>query len=97
MTHPSRRSAAALTTASVVSFSLTLLGASLAILSGAAPIRALGLTDTADLGALLFVAPVLALILGLIVEAARIALRDGPLPEARPKQIIVWSGDTRQY
>jgi hypothetical protein len=81
--HKTRR-AAFLTTTSVVAFSLTLLGGGVAILSGAVPLRALTAADRTDLGSILLASPILILMLALIFEATRIALRTAPLPEPQP-------------
>jgi len=82
-TTPTTRHVAFLTTA-VVSFSLTLLGSGVAILSGTLPLRALADTQRTDLGSMLLASPILILMLALIVEATRIALKTAPLPEAQP-------------
>ena len=78
----------ALTTATVISFSLTFLLGDLAILLGLLPSdlraveSALGRIDT---GVVLLLVPVIALIAAMVVEATRLALR-GPvvIDEARP-------------
>jgi len=82
-TTPTARRVAFLTTA-VVSFSLTLLGSGVAILSGTLPLRALADTQRTDLGSMLLASPIVILMLALIVEATRIALKTAPLPEAQP-------------
>src|SRR5690606_5374203 len=81
-----RRSLNAFTTATVVSFSFTLLAGSFAVLTNMVPLRALKLGDRIDLGAMLFVAPVLALVLAIMFEAARMALSREALPEPRRRQ-----------
>ena len=92
-----RRRTNAFTTATVVSFSLTLLAGSIAVLSNAVPLRALSLGERVDLGAMLFVAPVFALILGVVFETARIALKREPLPEPRRQQAVRnWTPGTRE-
>ena len=92
-----RRRAASFTTATVVSFSLTLLAAGVAVLSGALPLRMLTTVERIDIGTVLFVAPILALILAVMVEATRIALSRKPLPEPRRQQIIRnWSPGHRE-
>lgn len=79
----------AFTTATLVSFSLTLLAGSIAVLTNLVPLKALTLGDRIDLGAMLFVAPVLALVLGIMFEATRIALSRGGVPtEPRRQQIV---------
>jgi len=92
-----RRRASSFTTATVVSFSLTLLAAGIAVLSGALPLRMLTSVERIDIGTVLFVAPILALILAVMVEATRIALSRQPLPEPRRQQIIRnWSPGHRE-
>ena len=83
-----RRRINAFTTATVVSFSLTLLAGSVVVLTNMVPLRFLGFGDRVDLGAMLFVAPVLALVLGVIFETTRIALKREPLPEPRQRQVV---------
>jgi len=78
----------AFTTATVVSFSLTLLAGSVAVLSNVVPLKMLSFGDRLDLGAMLFVAPVLALVLALVFETTRIALKREPLPEPRQRQVV---------
>jgi hypothetical protein len=83
-----RRRINAFTTATVVSFSLTLLGGSIAVLTNMVPLKFLSFGDRVDLGAMLFVAPVLALVLAVIFETTRIALKRDPLPEPRQRQVV---------
>jgi hypothetical protein len=83
-----RRRINAFTTATVVSFSLTLLGGSIAVLTNMVPLRMLTLGERVDLSAMLFVAPVLALVLAVVFETTRIALRREPLPEPRRHQVV---------
>jgi TRAP-type C4-dicarboxylate transport system permease small subunit len=83
-----RRRLNAFTTATVVSFSLTLLAGSIAVLTNTIPLRFLSFGDRVDLGAMLFVAPVLALVLAVIFETTRIALKREPLPEPRQRQVV---------
>ena len=78
----------AFTTATVVSFSLTLLAGSIAVLTNMVPLKALSFGDRIDLGAMLFVAPVLALVLGIMFEATRMAMSRTPLPEPRRQQAV---------
>jgi hypothetical protein len=80
-----------LTAASITSFSLTLLGGSFAVLAGIVPLQALSVAERVDVGTLLFVAPLLILVLSVVFEAARIALRSTPLPEPRPVRITRWA------
>ena len=82
------RRARAFTTATVVSFSLTLLAGSVAVLTNKVPLQALTLGERIDLGAMLFVAPVLALVLAVVFEATRIALSPNKLPEPRRRQVV---------
>ena len=90
---PKRRKASALslTTTSIVSFSLTLLAASIAILTGLVPLRSLPRVDRVDIGALLFLMPVVALVLGVVFEAARIAFTRAELPEPRQQRVVRWA------
>jgi len=87
---PKRRksSARGLTTASIVSFSLTLLAASIAVLTGMVPLHSLPHVDRLDIGELLFLMPVVALVLGVVFEAARIAFTRVDLPEPRQRRAI---------
>lgn len=82
------RRATAFTTATVISFSLTLLAGSVAVLMNVVPLRALSFGERLDFGAVLFIAPVLALVLAVIFEATRIALKREPLPEPRRRQVV---------
>lgn len=92
---PTRR-AAVFTTATIVSFSFTLLAAGIAILTGLLPLRALSFGQRIDVGALLFLMPVVALVLGVCVEATRIALSAKDLPEPREQQSIRWAPGRRE-
>jgi hypothetical protein len=78
------RRVAFLTTAAIVSFSLALLGCGIAMLSDALPLRSMAAADRTDIGSMLLASPILILILALIFEATRIALRTAPLPEPQP-------------
>jgi hypothetical protein len=78
----------AFTTATVVSFSLTLLAGSIAVLSSMVPLKALSLAERVDLSALLFMAPLLALILAVVFETTRIAFKREPLPAPRRQQVV---------
>lgn len=78
----------AFTTATVVSFSLTLLAGSIVVLTNVVPLKMLSWVDRIDIGAMLFVAPVLALILGIMFEATRMAFGRAPLPEPRRQQMV---------
>ncbi|MEO6012239.1 MAG: hypothetical protein ABIQ30_01455 [Devosia sp.] len=81
----------AFSTTAIVSFSLTLLGGSVAVLSGLLPLNTLNFGERMDVGTMLFIAPVLALTLGVIFEATRIALTRAELPEPRRRQTVSWS------
>jgi hypothetical protein len=83
-----RRRVAKFTTATVVSFSLTLFAASIAVFSGKVPLKALSSVERIDLGTMLFVAPIVALVLAVLVETTRIALSREPLPEPRRQQVV---------
>ena len=92
-----RRRIRAFTTVTVVSFSLTLLAGSIAVLTNMVPLDFLSLGDRVDLGAMLFVAPVLALVLAVVFETTRIALKREPLPEPRRRQVVRnWSPGRRE-
>jgi uncharacterized membrane protein len=93
---PSRRKARAFTTATIVSFSLTLLCASVAILSGLVPLRSTNAGMRVDIGAFLFVMPVVALVLAVCFEVIRIALRSPELPEPRRVQTLRWTSGPRE-
>lgn len=88
--------ARAFTTSTVVTFSLTLLAGSVAVLANVVPLRNMDLGERIDVGAILFVAPVVALVLAVVFEATRIALRREPLPEPRRKQAVVWNPGRRE-
>ena len=83
-----KRRIRAFTTATVISFSLTLLAGSIAVLTNIVPLRSLTLGERVDVGAMLFIAPVLALVLGIMFEATRIALSREALPEPRRQQVV---------
>ena len=87
----------AFTTATVVSFSLTLLAGSVAVMANMVPLKMLSFGERIDLGAMLFVAPLLALVLAVVFETARIALKREPLPEPRQRQVVRnWSPGRRE-
>ena len=92
---PTRR-AVAFTTATIVSFSLTLLAGAGLVLTGVVPLKPLSFGDRLDIGAVLFAAPILALTLAVVFEAARIALKSPDLPEPRRQQAIRWSPGHRE-
>lgn len=80
----------ALTTATVISFSLTFAVAGFALLMGLLPRDAEMLAasiGTLDTGIVLLVVPLVALVLAILVEATRLALRGGPLRIAGRKPI----------
>lgn len=83
-----RRRRAMFTTVTVISFSMTLFVASLALFAGLFPLRALSSVERIDVATLLFVAPMLALVLAIFLEATRFALSSKPLPEPRRQQIV---------
>ena len=86
--NPKRGKAVAFTTATVASFSLTLLGASLAVFSGLVPLHALTVTGRTTVGVFLFLVPIVALVLAVCVEVVRIALSRAELhePSRRPTE-----------
>lgn len=83
-----KRRAAAFTTMTIVSFSLTLLGGAIAVLTGLVPLQMLTRVERIDLGAVLFVAPILALVLAVVFEATRIALTRKELPQPRRREAV---------
>ena len=91
-----RRKAKAFTTSTIVSFSLTLLVASFAVLFGLVPLKSVSNGLRIDIGALLFVMPVVALILAVCVEVIRVALRNPELPEPRRQQAVRWAPGRRE-
>ena len=90
------RKLVAFTTATIISFSLTLLAAGIAVLTGMVPLRTFPHVDRVEIGSLLFMMPVLALILGVCFEVARIALQSAELPEPRRHQTVRWSPANRE-
>lgn len=101
MTNPSKKrrpasKAAVFTTATIVSFSFTLLAAGIGVLTGVLPLRAVSFGQRIDIGSLLFLMPVVALVLGVCFEVARFALRTADLPEPRRQQAIRWSPGRRE-
>ena len=91
---PSR--AVVFTTSTIVSFSLTLLAAGIAVLTGLLPLHALTRIERIDLGSLLFLMPVVALVLGVCFEVVRIAMQSADLPEPRRRQAVRWSPGRRE-
>jgi hypothetical protein len=80
-----------LTTTSIVSFSLTLLAGGAAVLAGLVPLGQLSFGERTDIGTLLFVSPLVALVLAVVFEVTRIALTAPKLPEPRRRQVVRWS------
>jgi hypothetical protein len=93
---PRRRKAQAFTTTTIVSFSLTLLAGAIAVLTGLVPLRHVSIAERVDIGSVLFVLPVLALVLAVVFEAARIALTRSELPAPRQKQTLKWTPGRRE-
>ena len=91
-----RSRAAIFTTATVVSFSFTLLAAGIAVLTGTLPLRHVTAMQRIDVGSLLFMMPVVALVLGVCVEVTRFALRHSELPAPRQKQTVRWTPGRRE-
>ena len=91
-----RRKAKAITTTTIVSFSLTLLVAAFAILFGFVPLKSVTTGMRVDIGALLFIVPVVALVLAVCVEVVGIALKQTTLPEPRRQQAVRWSPGRRE-
>ena len=88
--------AVSLTTTSVISFSLTLLGAGIAVLAGVVPLRSFSLSERIDVGALLLLMPVVALLLAVVFEVTRIALRGTELPDPSRRTALSWSPGRRE-
>ena len=91
-----RRRAKSFTTATVISFSLTLLAGSVAVLANVVPLKALSFGERVDLGAMLFAAPILALVLAVVFEATRIAFSREQLPEPRKQTVVDWTPGHRE-
>jgi hypothetical protein len=91
-----RNRAKAFTTATVISFSLTLFAGSLAVLGNAIPLKAMSFVERIDLGAVLFAAPILALVLAVVFEASRIAFSREQLPEPRRQPVVDWTPGHRE-
>ena len=90
------RKVLAFTTATIASFSLTLLAAGIAVLTGMVPLRSFHHVDRVDVGSALFLLPVVALVLGVCFEVARIAMQSAELPEPRRRQTVRWSPGHRE-
>lgn len=91
-----RSKARAFTTTTIVSFSLTLLVAAFGILLGFVPLRFVTAGMRVDIGALLFIVPVVALVLAVCVEVVGIALKHPQLPEPRRQEAVRWSPGRRE-
>ncbi|MEQ1770670.1 MAG: hypothetical protein ABL879_12600 [Devosia sp.] len=90
-----RRASRQLFAAAVASFSITLAAVSYGVLGGYVPLR-MSAIDRVDFGALLLVVPLVALMLALVFEATRLALR-GPVSIAEPKTLpIAWAPGHRE-
>lgn len=87
-TNAKARRISAFNTTTVVSFSLTLLAGSIAVLTNKVPLQTLTLGERIDVGAMLFIATVLALVLAVVFEATRIALSPNRLPEPRRRRVV---------
>lgn len=74
--------APSLTTIVAISFSLTFVGVSLALLAGVLPPSFAALRGPVDLGVLLLVVPLCALVLAMAAEVLRAAVRE--LPRVKP-------------
>ena len=85
-----------LTTTSIISFSLTLLAGGAAVLAGLVPLGRLTFSERVDVGTLLFVSPLVALVLAVVFEVTRIALTAPKLPEPRRQQSVRWSPGRRE-
>ena len=88
--------ARAFTTTTIVSFSLTIFVAALAVLGGLVPLKPMSFAERVDVGSLLFVAPIVALVLAIVFEVTRIALTRPELPEPRRQQAVRWSPGRRE-
>ena len=84
-----KKRAAAFTTATIVSFSLTLLVGAIAVLTNLLPLQSLTRVERIDLGAVLFIAPILALVLAVVFEATRIAFTRKELPQPRRREAVL--------
>lgn len=91
-----RRRAVLFTTATIVSFSLTLLAASFAVLFGLVPLQPLSHLARTEIGAMLFMMPVVALVLAVVFEVTGMALSRPQLPEPRRRQQVRWSPGRRE-
>ena len=92
----SRRKASIMTTSTIVSFSLTLLAGGAAVLLGLVPLGHLSFGERIDVGTLLFVSPLVALVLAVVFEVSRIALTAPTLPEPRRQRAVHWTPGRRE-
>ncbi|HWA19063.1 MAG TPA: hypothetical protein VG757_08700 [Devosia sp.] len=91
-----RRPSRQLVTAAAISFSLTLLAGSVAVIGGYVPLRGMSFVTRTDLGALLMFAPVCALVLALLFEVARLVLQH-PLDIPEPRVVSLrWTPGDRE-
>lgn len=89
-----KRASRQLFAAAVASFSITLAAVSYGVLGGYVPLR-MSAIDRIDFGALLLVVPLCALMLALVFEATRLAVR-GPVAIAASKPArILWQDGRR--
>jgi hypothetical protein len=99
-TAPSPRKArariAAITTASIITFSLTLLAAGALVVLGIIPLNFLSFGQRVDVGALLLTVPVVALTLAVVFEATRIAIRSPALPDSHHQPAVNWAVEQRE-
>lgn len=87
----------AMTTAGLATFSLTLLAGGMGLATGLIPMPEATAMQRLDAGALLIAAPIVALILAMLVEVTRIALRSAPLPDPRPATpVLHWQPVRRE-
>jgi hypothetical protein len=75
---PRQRRALDLTTVTAISFSLTFVGVSLMLLAGVIPPSFAALEAPVDLGVLLLIVPLCALVLAMMVEVLRAAIKGTP-------------------
>jgi hypothetical protein len=91
-----RRQSRQLVTAAAISFSLTLLAGSFAVMGGYVPLNGMSVVARTDLGALLMFAPVCALILALLFEVTRLVMK-APIDIPEPRLVSVrWQPGSRE-
>ena len=83
------RGPSSLTSAAAISFSLTFVGASVALLMGALPPAITTMAPPVDIGVLLLMVPLCALVLAMLVEVLRSALGGAPTPRSRRRDALV--------